>query len=115
MKARDKRKSGKRVIPLGNAPKHRLLLQKLESLRKKPQTDQDEPEGSMGWEDLSDSIKLMPAYTKHFKHPNSEQRNQSVNAPNCRLAHRFGSMQVGLRFCLVFSPPYSSTFPLQLA
>jgi CxC1 like cysteine cluster associated with KDZ transposases len=55
-KARDKRKSGKRVIPLGNATKHRLLLQKLESLRKKPQTDQDEPEGSMGWEDLSDSI-----------------------------------------------------------
>jgi hypothetical protein len=52
-KARDKRKSGKIVIPLGNAKKHQILLQRLETLRKKPQTNQTADNGNY-WEDSDD-------------------------------------------------------------
>lgn len=51
-KLRDKRKSDKIVIPLGQSAKHRLLLHKLNCLRKKPEFGSvpDDPH----WEDVTE-------------------------------------------------------------
>jgi hypothetical protein len=59
-KLRDKRKSGKVVLPLGNATKHRLLLQKLDRLQRKQPSDVSMPPDEPGeWEDL-DPIPVDP-------------------------------------------------------